>query len=132
MDAHDKKPAPVTAAGTSTIATSEPVKHKKRGSTESSRRARDVEKRVSKAFSRVSKAADDAMKRYNKRRDKSDTKRKDGALMDMPENMIRAAAKAASKATPAVGDIMKLATTKTNRKMLSRNLGSVPTMPFMG
>ena len=129
MDANDKKATPATVAGGASAVTGEPVK--KRGSTKSSRRAGDVEKRASKAMSRLAEAADDAMKRYTKRRDKSDTKRKDGALMDMPENLIRAAAKAAGKATPAVGDLMKLATTKSNRKMLRRNLGSIPGVPFM-
>mgnify|MGYP006893268074 CR=1 FL=1 len=135
MDGHDKRTVPVTppvtaAASASSETGAETVNKKKRGATKTSRRAGDVEKRVSKAMSRIAKAADKAMTRYNKRRDDSDTKRKDGALRDMPENLMRSAAKAAAQATPAVGDIMKLAYTKSNRKMMRQNLGRLP-MPFM-
>jgi len=127
MDANDKKPA---VAGATAVTAAAP--EKKRGSTKSSRRAADAEKRLAKAMSRIAEAADDAMKRYTKRRDKSNTKRKDGGLMDMPENIIRASAKAASKATPAIGDMMKIVSTKSTRKALRQNLGRIPTVPFMG
>jgi hypothetical protein len=130
MDANDKRAAATApAAGSSAAATSTaPVK--KRGSTKTSRRARDVEDKFTKAMKRISKAADKGVEKYIERRDKSDAKRKDGALIDMPENMIRSAAKAAADATPAIGDIMKLISTKQSRKTIRQNLGRVPTIPF--
>jgi hypothetical protein len=104
---------------------------KKRGSTKATRRAADVEKRAAKAMHRIAKAADKGVNKYIERRDKSNTKRKDGGLIDMPENIIRSASKAAADATPIIGDMMKLVSTKSTRKALRRNFRSVPTVPFM-
>lgn len=129
MDANDKKTAPAPAMTAAPAPTVEPVK--KRGSTKATRRARDVEKRVSKSMDRISEAAKKGVDDYMKRRDKSDTKRKDGALLDLPENVIRSASKAAAKATPLVGDLMKLISTKDTRKAMRRNFRNVPSVPFM-
>ena len=132
MDANDKdkKATPASVASSAVAAvTGEPTK--KRGSTKATRRAQDVEKRASKAMSRIAKAADKGVNKYIERRDKSNGKRKDGSLIDMPENVIRSAAKAAADATPAIGDVMKMFSTKSTRKALRRNFRSVPTVPFM-
>jgi hypothetical protein len=130
MDANDKKTASTPAvSAASTTSTGAPVK--KRGSTKATRRARDIEKRVSKSMDRISEAAKKGVDKYMKRRDKSDSKRKDGALIDLPENVVRSGAKAAADATPLVGDMMKLVSTKQTRKALRRNFRSVPTIPFM-
>ncbi len=131
MDANDKKTTPVAAAASPpTVAlTGEPVK--KRGSTKATRRARDVEKRVSKSMKRIAKAATEGVDKYIERRDKSDSKRKDGALIDGLENVIRGASRAASKATPIVGDVMKLISTRQTRKAMRRTFRSVPAFPFM-
>lgn len=130
MDANDKKTTPASAASSVAAAvTGEPVK--KRGSTKATRRAQDVEKRATKAMSRIAKAADKGVSKYIERRDKSDTKKKDGGLRDLPENVIRSASKAFSDATPVIGDVMKMVSTKQTRKALRRSLRSVPTVPFM-
>ena len=128
MDSTDKKTTPAAASVTAAV-TGEPVK--KRGSTKATRRAQDVDKRATKAMSRIARAADKAVNKYQERRDKSDGKRKDGGLLDMPENVVRTAAKAVSDTTPIIGDMMKLVSTKQTRKALRRNFRSVPTVPFM-
>jgi len=127
MDTNDKKPA--VAANSPVAVAGEPVK--KRGSSKATRRAQDVEKRVTKAMSRLSRAVDKGVSKYIERRDKSDSKRKDGGLLDGPENIVRSAARAAADATPMVGDMMKLMTTKQTRNAFRRNFGSVPAIPFM-
>jgi cytidylate kinase len=130
MDANDKKTASAPAvSAASTATTGEPLK--KRGSTKATRRAKDVEKRVTKSLDRIAEAAKKGVDKYISRRDKSDSKRKDGALLDMPENIVRSASKAAADATPLIGDMMKLVSTKETRKALRRNFRSVPTIPFM-
>lgn len=130
MDANDKKTTPASAAS-SVAAAVTGAPEKKRGSTKASRRAADVEKRATKAMSRIAKAADKGVAKYIERRDKSDTKRKDGGLRDMPENVLRSASKAFSDTTPIIGDMMKAVSTKQTRKALRRSLRSVPTVPFM-
>lgn len=82
MDANEKKTAPVTAGSVQAPLTGEPLK--KRGSTKATRRASDVDHRATKAMSRLVKAVDKGVNKYIERRDKSDTKRKDGALLDLP------------------------------------------------
>lgn len=130
MDANEKKTTPAAAASSvAAAATGEPVK--KRGSTKATRRAQDVEKRATKAMSRIAKAADKGVSKYIERRDKSDAKKKDGGLRDLPENVVRSASKAFSDATPIIGDMMKMASTKQTRKALRRGFRSVPTVPFM-
>jgi len=126
-DTNDKKT--VVAAGTPVAVVGEPVK--KRGSTKATRRAQDVEKRMTKTMSRLSRAVDKGVSKYIDRRDKSDNKRKDGGLIDGPQNIVRSAARAAADVTPMIGDLMKLVSTKESRKALRRNFSSVPTIPFM-
>ena len=130
MDANDKKTTPASAAS-SVAAAVTGAPEKKRGSTKATRRAADFEKRAAKAMSRIAKAADKGVQKYIERRDKSNTKRKDGGLIDMPENLVRSASKAAADATPIIGDMMKMVSTKATRKALRRNFRSVPTVPFM-
>ena len=130
METNDKKSTPAAAASSVAAAvTGEPVK--KRGSTKATRRAQDVEKRATKAMHRIAKAADKGVTKYIERRDKSDTKKKDGSLRDLPENVLRAGSKAFSDATPVIGDLMKAVSTKQTRKAMRRGFRSVPTVPFM-
>jgi len=139
MDANDKKTAAVTASvTTSSVGTSDSVrnrgverKKKKKGSTKATRRGKDVEKRVSKAMTRFAKAADKGVNKYNEKRDKSDRKKRDGALLDLPENAARGMSKTAADAAPAIGDFVKLFSTKKSRKTARRNLRNIPAIPFM-
>jgi len=137
MDANDKKTAAVSASVTTSVGTPDAARNrstepkKKKGSTKASRRGKDVEKRVSKAMTRFAKAADKGVNKYNEKRDKSDRKKRDGALLDLPENAARGLSKAAADASPAIGDFVKLFSTKKSRKSVRRNLRNIPAIPFM-
>ena len=137
MDANDKKTAAVSASVTTSVGTTDSArnrvepKKKKKGSTKATRRGKDVEKRVSKAMTRFAKAADKGVNKYNQKRDKSDRKKRDGALLDLPENAARGVSKAAADAAPAIGDFVKLFSTKKSRKTARRNLRNIPAIPFM-
>lgn len=132
MDTTDKRTATATTVGAPvTAAAQEPTApQKKRASTGATRLATRIEFRTTKALSRVSAAVDKGMARYMSRRDASDLKRKDGALMDMPENMLRAAAKGVADATPALGDVSKLVYSRRNRKAVRRMMRALPSIPY--
>jgi len=138
MDANDKKTAAVSASvTTSSVGTTDAARNrgvepkKKKGSTKATRRAKDVEKRVSKALTRFAKAADKGVNKYNEKRDKSDRKKRDGALLDLPENAARGLSKSVGDAAPAIGDFVKIFSTKKSRKAVRRNLRNIPAIPFM-
>jgi hypothetical protein len=138
MDANDKKTAPAVSASVS-VATSdrdragapEKKKKQKKGSSKATRRALDVEKKVGKALKRFAKATSTGVNKYDRKADKSNEKRRDGALLDMPQNAAQGASRAASDSTPAIGKIVKVFSTKKTRKAVRRNLRNVPAIPFM-
>jgi hypothetical protein len=136
MDANDKKTAPAVSASVS-VATAdragEPEKKKKqkKGSTKATRRALDVEKKVGKALKRFAKATSTGVNKYDRKADRSNEKRRDGALLDMPQNAAQGVSRAASDSTPAIGKLVKVLSTKKTRKAVRRNLRNVPAIPFM-
>src|SRR5215510_3401669 len=73
---------------------------KKRGSSRSSRRIEDVENRASKALHRVTKAVNRGVKTYRDKRDRSERKRRDGALVDWYENVSTGIAEAVANSSP--------------------------------
>jgi hypothetical protein len=99
---------------------------KKRGSSRSARRLEDVEKRVSKATRRVSKAVDRGVVTYREKRDKSARKRRDGALVDFHENVTRGVVKAVSKSSPALTIVAKALNSKRVRRGIRRAVRSIP------
>ena len=101
-------------------------KNKKRGSSKNSRRLIDIEYRVSKAMHRVSNAVDDGVETYLKKRDKSERRRRDGAIVDVYENAAVGVAEAISKSSPVLTDIAKAFNTRYRRKQFRRLLRSLP------
>ena len=101
-------------------------KKKKRGSSRSARRLEDIEKRVSKATRRVSKAVDKGVATYRKKTDKSARKRRDGALVDFHENVTRGVVKAVSKSSPALTIVAKALNSKRVRRGIRRAVRSIP------
>lgn len=127
----ESKQASATNATVPVVGAPETITPEKpRGSTRATRMASRVEFRASKALSRVTAAVDKGMARYVRRRDASDLKRKDGALMDLPENVLRVAAKTVADATPALGDLTKLVYSKKNRKAMRRMMRALPSVPY--
>lgn len=101
-------------------------KKKKRGSSRSSRRLTDIENRASKALRRVSKAVDKGVKTYRDQRDKSQRKRRDGALVDSYQNAAVGAAEAIAQSSPVLTDFAKAVNTRRRRKSIRRLVRSLP------
>jgi len=101
-------------------------KTKKRGSSKNSRRLIDIEYRVSKAMHRVSRAVNDGVETYLDKRDKSERRRRDGAIVDVYENAAGGVAEAASKSSYVLNDIAKAFNTRYRRKQFRRILRGLP------
>ena len=101
-------------------------KNKKRGSSRNSRRLIDIEYRVSKAMHRISRAVNGGVETYLDKRDKSERRRRDGAIVDSYENAAVGIAEAVSKSSPVLTDIAKAFNTRYRRKQLRRLLRGLP------
>jgi hypothetical protein len=101
---------------------------RKRGSSRSSRRLEDVENRASKALHRVTKAVNRGVKTYRDKRDRSERKRRDGAIVDWYENASVGIAEAVANSSPVLTDFAKALNTRRRRKQLRRFLRSLPVM----
>jgi hypothetical protein len=77
------------------------------------------EKGISQAVSRVAKAVDSGISTYQTERDKSAQKKKDGAILDYPQNLTKALGKTIRKASLAPYDVAETLNTKPFRKRLS-------------
>ena len=99
---------------------------KKRGSSRASRRLADIENRASKSLRRVTKAVDRGVEIYREKRDKSERKRRDGALVDFYENAAVGVAETIAKSSPALTDLAKAINTRSRRKMVRRFVRNFP------
>jgi hypothetical protein len=103
----------------------------KRGSSRPARRLEDIERRISKAMRRVTKAVNRGMAEYQNQRDKSASKRRDGALVDVYENVSRGVSRAVSESSPLLVDLSKAFNTKRSRRRLRKTLRRFPRIPFL-
>jgi hypothetical protein len=103
----------------------------KRGSSRVARRLEDIEKRLSKAARRVTKAVNRGMSEYQDQRDKSASRRRDGALVDIYENVSRGVSRAISESSPLLVDVSKAFNTKKNRRRIRKTLRRFPRIPFL-
>jgi hypothetical protein len=101
-------------------------KKKKRGSSRTARRLEDVEKRLSKAARRVSRGVRNGVEEYIDNRDRSERKRRDGALVDFFENVSKGTARAISESSPVLTDFAEALNTRRMRKQIRRTLRSIP------
>src|SRR5438552_3407049 len=103
----------MTAPITVTPAVEEPVektkKKKKRKYSKGLKRIQQVEKGLSRAAKRVASATVEGTKTWEKARDKSARKKKDGGFKDALTNGIRASAKSAFVASRASLDLFEAA-----------------------
>jgi hypothetical protein len=99
---------------------------KKKGSSRASRRLSDFEKGFSKAARRVSKSCKNGWDEYFDQRDKSERKRRDGALTDLYVNTSKGVARALSESSSALTDLVRPFNSKRMRKQLRRSLRSLP------
>ena len=116
-----------TVQADTTVIIVEPRKRKKkRGSSKTSRRLEDIENRVSKSLRRVSKAVDRGVKTYRDKRDRSERRRRDGALVDSYENAAVGVSEAISNSSPVLTDIAKAINTRRRRKEIRRFVRGLP------
>jgi hypothetical protein len=101
-------------------------------SSKRTRRLQGIERRVSKALHRVARAAEHGTSEYIDARDRSEDRRKDGALVDLYENIARGVSKAVSEASPALVDVAKAYNTKESRRQMRSLLKGLPRLPFIG
>jgi len=102
---------------------------KKRGSSRNLRRLDDIEFRFSKSLHRVSKAVNRGVETYLDKRDASERKRRDGAIVDFVVNSATGASQALSDSAPVLIDLAKAFTTNRRRKQIRRLVRSFP-LPF--
>jgi len=92
----------------------------------------DIERRVAKAVHRVARAAEHGTSEYIDARDRSEDRRKDGAIVDLYENVARGVSKAVSEASPALVDVAKAYNTRKSRRQLRGLLKGLPRLPIIG
>jgi hypothetical protein len=101
-------------------------KGRKKGSSRTARRLEDIERDVSRALRRVSRAVKHGMDTYVEERDESARRRRDGALVDFYNNVAEGVSRAVAEAAPAIPDISYAFNTGRLRKQLRRTLRSIP------
>ena len=88
--------------------------------------AQQFERRVSKSARRISRAVAKGFNTYLEERDKSLSKRRDGALIESYVNVARGVEEAATKASPVVVDLAKAVNSKRTRRFARRVLKAIP------
>jgi DNA topoisomerase VI subunit B len=119
--AHEKSAAPPESAPRKSAGTSS------RGT----KRLEEIDRRVSKAVRRVTKALDHGVTEYSERRDKSRAARKDGVVTDFVENMAYGLSKAVSTASPLIHDAAELVNSAPVRKQVRKVARSFGKLPFI-
>jgi hypothetical protein len=103
-------------------------KKKKRGSSKSSRRIEDIENRANKAVHRVTKAVNRGVKTYQDQRDRSERRRRDGAIVDWYENASIGIAEAVANSSPILTDFARACNTRARRKQIRRFVRILPVL----
>ena len=103
-----------------------------RTSSKRTRRLQRIERHVAKAFHRVARGAERGTSEYLDARDRSEDRRKDGALVDLYENVARGVSKAVSEASPALVDIAKGYNTRESRRQMRNVVRRLPRLPIIG
>jgi hypothetical protein len=127
----DKTPNyPVVGAS----AGSDDSRRKKRGSSRTSRRLEDIEDRFSKSVHRVTKAVNRGVTTYLDKRDRSARKRRDGALVDLYENVATGVSETLADSAPVLTDFAKAVNRRKTRRQIKRFLRNIPlrNIPMIG
>jgi hypothetical protein len=107
--------------------------HRKKGtSSRGSRRLTEIDKRVSKAVRRVTRALDRGVDTYIEHRDRSKETRKDGVIVDLVENVSYGVSRAISEASPLVHDVAEAMNTRRLRSQIRRAARTFGSLPLMG
>jgi hypothetical protein len=101
---------------------------KKRGSSKASRRLKDIEYRASRSLRRVTRAVNRGVETYLDKRDASERKRRDGALVDFWVNSATGVSEAVADSAPVLTDLAKAFTTNRRRKQIRKLVRSLPVL----
>lgn len=107
-------------------------KHRAGTSSRGTRRLTDIEKRVTKAVRRVTRALDSGVDTYIEHRDKSKANRKDGVIVDFVENVSYGVSRAVSEASPIIHDVAEAINTRRLRSNIRRAARTFGSIPFVG
>lgn len=103
-----------------------------RVSSKRSRRLQRADHNIARAFNRVARAAEHGTSTYIDSRSKSEDRRKDGALVDIYENVARGVSKAIAEASPALVDVAQAYNTRESRRLMRNVLRRLPRLPIIG
>ena len=103
----------------------------KRGSSRTARRFEDIERRISRAVRRVTKAVNRGMAEYQDRRDKVGIEAAGWRVGRLPQNVAEGASRAISETSPVLVDLSKAFNTRRNRRRIRRSLRKLPRIPFL-
>lgn len=101
-------------------------KKKKRGSSKAARRLESYEKHLSRAARRVSRGVRNGVDTYIDNRNRSERKRRDGAIVDLCQNLAKGTARAISESSPILTDYARALNTKKCRKQIRQLLRPIP------
>jgi hypothetical protein len=101
---------------------------KKKGSSKASRRLTDIENRATDSLHRVTRAVNRGVVTYREKRDASERKRQDGALVDFWVNAATGVSKAVADSAPVLTDLAKAFTTNRRRKQFRKLVRSIPVL----
>jgi len=95
-------------------------------------RLTDIESRVSKSIRRISQSYDKGVSTYLSERDKSKANRRDGAVVDLLENVSKGVAETVSGVSPVLTDVAEAFNTRNARRQIRRISRVFGRLPFIG
>jgi hypothetical protein len=107
-------------------------KKRKGTSSRGTRRMTEIERRVTKALRRISRAADHGVDTYIDHRDQSAENRRDGVVVDFAENLSYGISQAISEASPVLHDVAEALNTRRVRKQIRRAARGFRSIPLFG
>lgn len=104
---------------------------RKKTSSRGMRRLINLDRRLSRALRRFTRAMNHGMDAYIDHRDLSRDRRKDGPAVDFVVNVSYGVSKAVSEASPVITDIAKAWNTRRMRRQIRRFARTFPRIPFL-
>jgi hypothetical protein len=101
-------------------------KKKKKGSSKAARRLESYEKHLSRSARRISRGVKNGVDTYIDNRNRSERKRRDGAIVDLCQNLAKGTARAISESSPILTDYARAMNTKQMRKQIRQFLRPIP------
>ena len=93
-------------------------------------RITDVDKRVTKAILRATRAVEAGVDNYADRRDHSSARSKDGSVVDAFKNVASGVSKAVAEAAPIMNDVAEAVSSDQMNKSIRRVTKNLNVVPF--